>query len=100
MVNLLHKRAVSLRSQVTETNEDDLKKATDGVNKATQALIEMCGGNFNNQRVIVNTQVMDGINVILKTATPINLQVSVESIYFDTYPVVCLTDVAGYDGQG
>ena len=60
---------MSLRSQVTEANEDDVKKATDDVNKATQALIEVCAGNFNNQRVIVNTQVMDGINEVLKTDT-------------------------------
>ena len=65
VVNLLHRMAESLRSQVTETN--DVKKATDDVNKATQALIELCAGNFNNQKMIVNTQVMDGINAVLKT---------------------------------
>ena len=61
VVNLLYRTAESLRRQVTET------ETADGVNKAIQALIEVCAGNFNNQRAIVNAQVMDGINAVLRT---------------------------------
>ena len=77
MVNLLHRRAHNLTSQVRETN------AADGVNKVIQALIELCAGNFNNQSAIINAQVMDGINAVLKTALSTDLQpiqVSVTSV--------------------
>ena len=66
VVNLLHMKAESLRSQFTETNAVCVRKAT-------QALIEACAGNFNTQRMIVNAQVMDGINAVL-TTTLSNLQ--------------------------
>ena len=76
VVDLLQRRAGSLRSQFTQSVADDM-------NKATQALINFCGGNFNNQRLIVNAQVMDGINAVLQIKTsndPQPIQVSVLSI--------------------
>ena len=88
-------------SQVTETNAD-------GVNKTIQALIELCAGNFNNQRAVVNAQVMDGINAVLKTALFIDLQPIQVSVVFISanlsavHVLVCITDVnsEGDEGQG
>ena len=51
----------------------------------SQALIEICAGNYDNQLVAVNGQVVDSINLILKHSVKV---ISCNCLSFYFYSVI------------
>ena len=63
-------QVVNLFNSMTEELSSDVStEGVDKVLKAIQALIEVCGGNFQNQEEVVNAHVLEGINIILGLKT-------------------------------
>ena len=54
-----------LFQDVCGSSESSLTKFSDIAIKAIQALIELCTGNFANQQMVLNAQILDMIKFVL-----------------------------------
>ena len=65
-MNIVSAIAILLQD-IANLPPENLVDKTKFARKAIQALIELCAGNFANQEVVFNAQILDTVSSILRT---------------------------------